>query len=52
MEKVIKDLSFSPVFMEVPKLGNQMTKQEVTVFAVEMVAAFLGKESKNRGNDE
>ena len=52
MKKVMKDSLFNPVFMEVPKLVNQMTKQEVTVLAVEMLEALLGKESKNRGNDE
>lgn len=52
MKKVTKNLSSNPVFIEVPKPVNQMTKQEVTAFAEEMVEALLGEESKNKGNDE
>jgi hypothetical protein len=52
MKKVIKDLSSNPVFIEVPKPVNQMTKAELNAFVEEILDALLGKESKNGGNDE
>lgn len=52
MKKVIKGLSVNPVFIEVPKPVNQMTKVENDEFVEEILDALLGKESKNGGNDE
>ena len=52
MKKVIKNLSSNPIFIEVPKPVNQMTKAEQDVFVEEILDALLGKESKNGGNDE
>ena len=52
MKKVIKNLPSNPVFIEVPKPVNQMTKAELSAFVEEMVDALLGEESKNKGNDE
>ena len=52
MKKVIKNLPSNPVFIEVPKPVNQMTRGELEAFVEEMVDAILGKESKNGGNDE
>ena len=52
MKKVIKDLSFNPVFIEVPKPVNQMTKAEQDAFVEEMLDALLGMESTSRDKDE
>ena len=52
MKKVIKNLSSNPIFIEVPKPVNQMTKAEQDAFVEEILDALLGKESKNKGNDD
>jgi len=52
MKKVIKNLSFNPVFIEVPKPVNQMTKAEQDAFVEEMLDALLGKESTSKGINE
>ncbi len=52
MKKVIKNSPSNPVFIEVPKPVNQMTKAEQDAFVEEILDALLGKESKNGGNDE
>ena len=52
MKKVTKKLPSNPIFIEVPKPVNQMTKAEQDEFVEEILDALLGKESKNGGNDE
>jgi hypothetical protein len=43
MKKVIKDLSFNPVLIEVPKPVNQMTPEEMDVFVDEILDALEGR---------
>ncbi len=43
MKKVIKNLPSNPVFIEVPKPVNQMTKAERDAFVDEILEAIEGR---------